>query len=71
MKGDRVQDKAGFTGTVTDDSDAVTLCEIEVSWDISGCATMISINDVAPMQPGQDDKHIQEKLHAEIFGVEE
>ena len=68
MKGDRVQDKDGFTGTVSDDTDVDKFCEIEVVWDISGCASMVSINDNKEMERGQDDKRLQNEIWRGIYG---
>jgi hypothetical protein len=61
--GNRVQDHVGFTGTVTDVEDD----ELEVTWDVSGCASDVKSGDVLPMKRGQDDEELQARLHAEIF----
>lgn len=64
---DRVQDEDGFTGTVT----ARWGDEVEVTWDISGCASDCLAAVVRRMEPGQDDKKVQSELHARFFPEEE
>lgn len=62
--GQRVQDKDGFTGTVTSQFDD----EVEVTWDVSGCTSDIKEDKIKPMVDGQDASSIQRKIHASIFG---
>lgn len=62
--GQRVQDASGFTGTVSAQWDD----EVEVTWDVSGCASDLSEHDIKPMVEGQDDPAIQRKVHATVFG---
>lgn len=61
--GTRVQDKDGFTGTVSAQWDD----EVEVTWDISGCTSDLKESEISPMTPGQDAEDVQSKLHAKHF----
>lgn len=62
--GDRVQDEAGMTGTVTDELNG----DIEVTWDISGCCSDLHESDVGPEQPGFKDR--QDELHRINYGTD-
>jgi hypothetical protein len=63
MVTDRVQDDAGFTGTVSNiDGD-----QVEVTWDISGCASDVPVGSIEPMKLGQDNPDIQAALHTKHF----
>jgi hypothetical protein len=63
MVTDRVQDDAGFTGTVSNvDGD-----QVEVNWDISGCASDMPVGSIEPMKLGQDNPDIQAALHTKHF----
>lgn len=65
---DRVQDRDGFTGTIT----ARWPEGVEITWDISGCASEIErLDEIGPMNLGQDDKEVQSALHTKIFGDDE
>lgn len=61
--GTRVQDAAGFTGTVTAQWDD----EVEVTFDVSGCAANLKETQVKPMQAGQDAGDVQKKFWSETF----
>ncbi|QEP29816.1 hypothetical protein HYP99_gp018 [Sinorhizobium phage ort11] len=67
--GDRVQDKAGFTGTITDASEGYNgFQEYEVTWDISGCTSDMLVNEIEPMKEGQDNPQTQNDIHKKQFG---
>jgi hypothetical protein len=59
---DRVQDAAGFTGTIT----ARWRDEVEVTWDVSGCCSDLKADQVFPMIQGQDAEEIQTRLQKQI-----
>jgi preprotein translocase subunit YajC len=64
--GQRVQDDAGFTGTVSAQWDD----EVEVTWDVSGCTSDLKENQIKPIVDGQDASSIQRKIHASVFGAD-
>lgn len=61
---ERVQDKSGFTGTVTDVDETTA----EVTWDISGCTSDVLMSCLFKMKEGQDDPIKQSDIHKLAFG---
>lgn len=60
---DRIKDRYGFTGTITDISDKT----YEITWDISGCCSDNYEQTLYPICTGDDNPEIQEKIHKKIF----
>lgn len=61
--GTRVQDEAGFTGTVTAQWDD----EVEVTFDVSGCTADLKETQIKPMEAGQDAEDVQNEFWSETF----